>query len=60
MRPHLHASESCLDCISYAACGVVAISPEGNSEGTGSLPLPKQNCQCQQPRTKVTGLQAQA
>ncbi|MBW4422494.1 MAG: hypothetical protein KME13_25330 [Myxacorys californica WJT36-NPBG1] len=37
MRRRLHASESCPDCILYAARGVVAI---------GSLPLPKQNCQC--------------
>ncbi|MBW4421792.1 MAG: hypothetical protein KME13_21660 [Myxacorys californica WJT36-NPBG1] len=37
MRRRLHASESCPDCIRYAARGVVAI---------GSLPLPKQNCQC--------------
>lgn len=37
MRRRLHASESCSDCIRYAARGVVAI---------GSLPLPKQNCQC--------------
>jgi hypothetical protein len=37
MRRILHARESCPDCIRYAAAGVVAI---------GSLPLPKQNCQC--------------
>lgn len=37
MRRRLHAAESCPDCIEYAARGVVPI---------GSLPLPKQNCQC--------------
>jgi hypothetical protein len=37
MRRKLHASESCPDCIEYAARGIVEI---------GSLPLPKQNCQC--------------
>jgi hypothetical protein len=37
MQRHLHASESCPDCIEYASRGVVEI---------GSVPLPKQNCQC--------------